>query len=51
MVKRSAILKTSETKENNRVTAIETTGATFQINDAKLYIPVVTLPVNEISNF
>ena len=29
------------------VAAIQTTGATFQINDAKLYVPVVTLLTND----
>ena len=29
------------------VAAIETTGATFQINNAKLYLPVVTLFIND----
>ena len=32
-------------------TAIQTTGATFQINSAKLYIPVVTLSVNNNIKF
>ena len=30
------------------VAAIQTTGATFQINNAKLYVPVVTLSTNDI---
>ena len=33
------------------VTAIQTTGATFQINNAKLYVPVVALPINDTINF
>ena len=31
--------------------AIHTTGATFQINNAKLYVPVVTLPINDNIKF
>ena len=30
------------------VAAIQTTGATFQTNNAKLYVPVVTLSTNDI---
>ena len=30
--------------------AIETTGSIFQMNSAKLYVPVVTLSINE-NNF
>ena len=26
----------------------QTTGATFQINNVNLYVPVVTLPINDI---
>ena len=33
------------------VTAIQTTGATFQINNAKHYAPVVTLSINDNLNF
>ena len=33
------------------VVAIQTTGATFQINNAKLYVPVVTLPINDSIKF
>ena len=33
------------------VTAIQTTGATFQINNAKLSVPVVALPINDTINF
>ena len=29
------------------VTAIQTTGATFQINDTKIYVPVDTLSIND----
>ena len=32
------------------VVAIQTTGATFQINNAKLYVPVVTLSINDNIN-
>ena len=31
--------------------ARHTTGATFQINNAKLYVPVVTLSINDNINF
>ena len=31
--------------------AIQTTGATFQINNAKLYVPVVTLSKNDNIKF
>ena len=31
--------------------AIQKTGATFQIDNAKLYVPVVTLPINDNSKF
>ena len=47
----SETLRASEIRENNRVTAIETTGETFQINNAKLYVPVVTLPINNDIKF
>ena len=30
------------------IPARQTTGATFQINNAKLYVPVVTLSINDI---
>ena len=33
------------------VAAIQTTGATFQINNAKLYVPVVTLSIYDNTNF
>ena len=33
------------------VAAIQTTGATFQINNAKLYVPVVTLSINDNIKF
>ena len=33
------------------MTAIQTTGATFQINNAKLYVLVVVLPINDNINF
>ena len=33
------------------VAAIQTTGATFQINNAKRYVPVVTLSINDNINF
>ena len=43
----SEILRTSAIRENNRVTATETIGVTFQINNAKLYVSVVTLSIND----
>ena len=36
---------------DNPVDAIQTTGATFQINNDKLYVPVVTLSVNDNIKF
>ena len=33
------------------VSAIQATGATFQINNAKLYVPVVTLSINDNIKF
>ena len=33
------------------VAAIQTTGATFQINNAKLYVLAVTLSINNNINF
>ena len=42
---------TPEVRRNNLVDAIQTTGAIFQINDAKLYVLVVTLSVNDNSKF
>ena len=33
------------------VTATETNNATFQINNAKFYVPVVTLSINNIIKF
>ena len=50
MVKRiSEISITSEVRGGNPLDAIQTTGAKFQINNAKLYVPVVALSI--ISNF
>ena len=40
------ILRTQEVEVDNPVVDILTNGATFQINNAKLYVPVVTLPTN-----
>ena len=34
---------------DNPVDATLTTGATFKINNAKLYVPVVTLPINDLT--
>ena len=47
----SEISRTSEIRENNRVTATERTGETFQKNNAKLYVPVVTLSINNNIKF
>ena len=33
------------------MTAIDTTGATFEIDNAKLYVPVFTLSVNDNIKF
>ena len=33
------------------VTVIQATGATFQTNNAKLYVPVVTFSINDNINF
>ena len=33
------------------VAAIQTTGTSFQINNAKLYVPVVTLSINDNIKF
>ena len=35
---------------DNPVDTIQTTGVTFQINNAKLYVPVVTLSINDNIN-
>ena len=50
----SEIYKTSEVSAdpnanlpNNLIQATTTTGATFQINNAKLYVPVVTFSIND----
>ena len=47
----SEISITFEIRENNHVAATETTGATFQINNAKTYIPVVSLFINDNLKF
>ena len=36
-----------EVRRNNPVNKIQTIGPTFQINNAKLYVPVVTLSYND----
>ena len=33
------------------VTTIQTTGVTFQINNTKFYVPVVTLSINQNTKF
>ena len=35
----------------HEVTAIQATGATLQINSAKIYVPVVTLSINDNIKF
>ena len=50
----SEISRTSAVPANPPVPDVEatqTTGATFQINKAKLYIPVVTLSINDNMKF
>ena len=50
----SEISKTPAASANPPVPAVEathTTGATFQINNAKLYVPVVTLSINDNIKF
>ena len=47
----SEISRISEMRKNNRVTATERTETTFQINNAKLYFPVVTLSINDNIEF
>ena len=44
-----AVDPNADTVEYEAVTA--TTGATFQINNAKLYVPVITLSINNNINF
>ena len=38
-------------RRDNLVDSIQTTGAIFQINNAKLYVPVVTFSVNDNIKF
>ena len=45
------ILRTPEVAGDNLVEATLTNGATFQINNAKLYVPIVTLSINDNINF
>ena len=47
----SEISITPEVRGDNPVDAILTTTATFQINNAKRYVPVVTLSINGNINF
>ena len=42
---------TPEVCGDNPMDVIQTAGATFQINTAKLYAPVVTLSINENIKF
>ena len=47
----SEITITPEMRGDNLADAMQTTGATFQINNTKLYVPVVTLSINSIIKF
>ena len=51
----SEISRTSRTVPNTNLVVYQetsqTTSATFQINNGKLYVPVVTLPVNDNIKF
>ena len=47
----SGITRTAPVDGDNLVGATETKGATFQINDTKLYVPVVILSINDNTNF
>ena len=47
----SEISITPEVRGDNPVYVIQITGATLQINNAKLYVPVGTLSVNNIKFF
>ena len=42
----SDISRTPEVHEDNPMDTTLTNGATFQINNAKLYVPVITLFIN-----
>ena len=42
----SEISRTGEVGEIKPAAATETTGATYQINSGKIYVPVVTLSIN-----
>ena len=47
----SEISRTPGVQGDNTVEATLTTGATFQINNANLYVPVVTLSINDNIKF
>ena len=47
----SEISRTAAVGVNNPVEATTTTSATFQINNAKIYVPVVTLSMNDNIKF
>ena len=52
MAKRiSEISITSEVRGDNPLDSTQTTGATFQINNAKLYVPAVALSINDNIRF
>ena len=47
----SEISRTPEVPRDNPADVTLTTGATFQKNNTKLYVPLVGLPVNDNINF
>ena len=47
----SEISRTPEVDKANPVDETLTTGAIFQINNTKLYVPVVTLSINDKTKF
>ena len=47
----SEVSITPEGRGYNPVAAIQKTGATFQINNAKIYVPVVPLSINDNIKF
>ena len=47
----SEISRTPEVGGANPADAILATGATFQISNTKLYVPVVTLSINDNNKF
>ena len=47
----SEILTTAQVAGNNPVNGTKTKGATFQINNATIYVIAVTLSINDNRNF